>query len=325
MLDGPVPHFPSSAPVKDAETGKQVVDDLVRNGVDFIKIQSYIPRDGYLGAAREARRLGVPFVGHVPDAIRASEASNLGQKSIEHFTGIFEACSPQEDALLQGGRGPGVSVRTFDPVRAQALVALLAANQTWQVPTLVWERGQWLIDKGDHAHDAIRKYAPAAWRERTWPMFTKSILAEMDTDPLAERERYVQMEYEMVKRMHAAGVPFLAGTDTAAGVNILPGFSLHEELEIFVQAGLTPLEALQTATLNPARFLGRMQDLGTIATGKLADLVVLDADPLADIGNTRRIAAVVADGRYLDRGALDTLLQQVERHAALPLVSAGQP
>jgi hypothetical protein len=316
MLDGPVPHFPSSAPVKDAASGRKVVDDLVRQGVDFIKIQSYIPRDGYFAAAREAQRLHVPFVGHVPDVIRAREAAAMGQKSIEHFTGIFEACSTEEDALLKGGRGPGKSVTTFDEGRARAIVASMATHHVWQVPTLVWERGQWLIDTPDSYHDDILRYAPAAWRDKTWPMFTKSILAEMDTDPLVQRQRYVQMEYEMVARMHRAGVPFLAGTDTAAGVNILPGFSLHEELEIFVEAGLSPIEALQTATRNPAQFLGRTRDLGTVAKGKLADLLLLDANPLDDIRNTRRIAAVFANGRYLDRAALDKLLQQVEARAA---------
>ena len=316
MLDGPIPHFPSSAPVKDAAAGRKVVDDLVREGVDFIKIQSYIPRDGYFAAAREAKRLHIPFVGHVPDVIRASEASNLGQKSIEHFTGIFEACSTDEDALLKGGRGPGRSVTTYNADRAKAIIALMARNQTWQVPTLVWERGQWLIDKPDIYHADIEKYAPVAWREKTWPMFTKSILAEMDTDPLPQRERYVQMEFEMVKQMRDAGVPFLAGTDTAAGVSILPGFSLHEELEIFVEAGMTPMEALQTATLNPARFLGRTRDLGTVSSGKLADLVLLDANPLEDIHNTRKIAAVVLAGRYLDRAALDGMLSNAEAAAA---------
>jgi imidazolonepropionase-like amidohydrolase len=319
MLDGPVPRFPSSAPVKDAADGKRVVDELQKSGADFIKIQSLIPRDGYFAAAEEAKRLGMVFVGHVPDAVRASEASNAGQKSIEHFTGIFEGCSTIEDKLVTGTpRGPGPNVRTYDPARAQKLIALMAKNRTWQVPTLVWERGQWLVDDIDLSHDPLTKYAPAAWKDHTWPMFVHDIMQSMDTDPLPVRKKFFQMELDMTLAMFRAGVPFMAGTDTAAGVHVFPGFSLHQELALFVRAGLTPMQALQTATRNPAEFMGRLKDFGTIEQGKLADLVLLDANPLDDITNTRRIRAVVLAGRYLDRAALDRMLKGVEEAAAKP-------
>src|SRR3984885_3130983 len=225
MLDGPGPPFPSSAPVANAADGRRVVDQLKSQGVDFIKIQSYIPREGYFAAADEAKKLGMVFVGHVPDAIRASEASNAGQRSIEHFTGVFEGCSTIEDQLIEGPKSLGRNVATYDPARAKALIALMARNQTWQVPTLVWERGQWLIDDIDLSHDPLIKYAPGAWKDRTWPMFTKSILSDMDTDPLSVRKKFVQMELDMTLAMFRAGVPFMAGTDTAAGVHIFPGLN----------------------------------------------------------------------------------------------------
>jgi imidazolonepropionase-like amidohydrolase len=316
MLDGPVPHFPSSAPVANAADGRRVVDELKAQGVDFIKIQSYIPRDGYFAAADEAKKLGIVFVGHVPDAVRASEASNAGQKSIEHFTGIFEGCTPIEDRLLKGPKTLGLNVKNYDPERAKALIALMAKNQTWQVPTLAWERGQWLVDDIDLSHDPLVKYAPAVWKDRTWPMFKQDIIKDMDTDPLPVRKRFVQMELEMTLAMFQAGVPFMAGTDTAAGIHIFPGFSLHQELELFVKAGLTPLQALQTATLNPAKFLGRSSQLGTVEKGKLADLVLLDANPLEDIGNTRKIRAVVLAGHYFSRADLDQMLDGVAAAAA---------
>jgi imidazolonepropionase-like amidohydrolase len=116
--------------------------------------------------------------------------------------------------------------------------------------------------------------------------------------------------------MHRASIPFLAGTDTAAGVYVFPGFSLHEELQLFVQAGFTPLEALQCATRNPAEYLGKLDEMGTVEKGKVADLVLLDANPLDDIANTQRIAGVVAAGRYLSRADLDQLLHSVEAAAA---------
>ena len=328
MLDGPTPRFPSSAPISNADDARKTVERLKSQGVDFIKIQSLIPRDGYFAAAEEAKKLGIVFVGHVPDAVRASEASNAGMKSIEHFTGIFEGCTPIEDQLIQGPRGLGLNVKNYDPARAKALVALMAKNQTWQVPTLVWERGQWLVDDIDLSHDPLTKYAPASWKDRTWPMFVSDIKKDMDTDPLAVRQQFVQMELDMTLAMYRAGVPFLAGTDTAAGVHIFPGFSLHQELVLFQRAGLTPLQALQTATLNPARFMGRTAELGTVAQGKLADLVLLDANPLDDIANTQKIRGVVLAGRYFDRPALDRMLHQVEQAAAAevaPLHGEGTP
>ena len=316
MLDGPTPRFPSSVPVSDSASGRKVVDDLKSAGVDFIKIQSLVPRDGYFAAASEANKIGITFAGHVPDAVRASEASSAGQKSIEHFTGVFEGCSTMEDQLLKGHKTLGQNVATFNPERAKTLIALFAKNQTWQVPTLAWERGQWLVDDIDLSQDPLLKYAPVAWKNRTWPMFKKDILETMDTDPLQVRKRFVQMELEMTLAMFRAGVPFMAGTDTAAGIHIFPGFSLHQELALFVEAGLTPMQALQTATLNPAKFLGTTADMGTVEKGKIADLVLLDANPLEDINNTRKIQAVVLAGRYFSRAQLDEMLHGVEAAAA---------
>ena len=317
MLDGPVPQFPSSAPVKDAAEGRRIVDELQKNGADFIKIQSLVPREGYFGAAEEAKKDGIVFAGHVPDKVRATEASNAGQKSIEHLTGVFEGCSTVEDELMAAPRGPGRGkfLSTYNPARAKALIALFVKNQTWQVPTLYWERGEWLIEQTSAGPDPLIKYAPVAWRVRAWPMFTKGIEKDWSTDPFADRERFFQAELKMVGEMNRAGVRFLAGTDTAAGVRVYPGFSLHEELELLVQAGLTPMQALQAATRNPGEYLG-FADTGTIEKGKRADMVLLDADPLADIKNTRKIQSVVLAGRYFSRADLDRLLAGVEEEAA---------
>jgi imidazolonepropionase-like amidohydrolase len=315
MLDGPQPRFPSSIAIKTPEDGRRAVDDLKRRGADFIKLQSLIPREAVFAIAEEARKQGISFVGHVPDSVRASEASNAGQKSFEHLIGIFEGSSPLEDEFLKGTKTQAEFLSTYDPKRAAMLFALLAKNHTWQCPTLVWERGGNLIDQNDFARDTRAKYAPAYWKDVTWKRFTQQIVREFNTDDLATRQRFVEKELEVVNAMHHAGIPFLAGTDTPPGVYVFPGFSLHEELQRFVAAGFTPMEALQTATLNPAKFLGMEDRLGTIAKGKLADLVLLDANPLDDIRNTQKIAAVFVNGRYLSRADLDKMLAGVEAAA----------
>jgi imidazolonepropionase-like amidohydrolase len=315
MLDGPQPRFPSSVAIATPEDGRRAVDDLKRRGADFIKLQSLIPREAVFAIAEEARKQGISFVGHVPDSVRASEASNAGQKSFEHLIGIFEGSSPLEDEFLKGTKTQGQFLSTYDPRRAAALFALLAKNHTWQCPTLVWERGGNLIDQTDFAHDTRAKYAPAYWKDVTWRRFTQQIVHEFNTDDLGTRQRFVEKELEVVNAMYRAGIPFLAGTDTPSGVYVFPGFSLHEELQRFVAAGFTPMEALQTATLNPAKFLGIDDRLGTIEKGKLADLVLLDANPLDDIRNTQKIAAVIVNGRYLSRADLDKMLAGVEAAA----------
>jgi imidazolonepropionase-like amidohydrolase len=313
MLDGPQPRFPSSIAIKTPDDGRRAVDDLKRRGADFIKLQSLIPREAVFAVADEARKQHISFVGHVPDSMRASEASNAGQKSFEHLIGVFEGSSLLEDEFLKGAKSPGKFLSSYDSSRAAKLFVLLAKNHTWQCPTLVWERGGNLLDEAEagFAHDSRAKYVPAYWKDVTWKRFTDQIIHEFNTDDLATRKRFVEKELEVVNAMHRTGIPFLAGTDTPPGVYVFPGFSLHEELQRFVAAGFTPMEALQTATINPAKFLGMEDRLGTVETGKLADLLLLDANPLEDITNTQRIAAVIVNGRYLSRTDLDTMLAGV--------------
>jgi len=316
MLDGPKSRFPSSLSIASPEEGRKAVDDLKARGVDFIKVQSFIQREAYFAVADEAKKQKMVLAGHVPDTIRASEAVSAGQKSIEHLTGVFEGCSTAEDQFLKGPKGPLRFLQTYDPARCDALIASFAHNHTWQVPTLVWERGQWLVDVTDISRDPNLKFAPSSWQQKSWPQFTKGILAELDTDTVADRRRFVKKELDVIRAMRDAHVPLMAGTDTAAGVDVLPGFSLHTELEYFVEAGLSPMEALQTATRNPAEFLGLLSETGTVEKNKSANLVLLDANPLEDIRNTRKIWAVVLNGRLFTRRDLGGVLERISAYAA---------
>jgi TonB family protein len=320
MLDGYLPdgkslRFPSSVAVTTSASAVAAVDSLKVQGVDFIKVQSLIPHDAYLAAAAEAHKQGLPIVGHVPDKVRLVETVAAGQKSIEHLMGIFEACSGEEDRFISGEGNLKLMLSSHDQQKCGALIQLLAKSQTWQVPTLAWQRGGTFLDQRDLKHQPLDKYVPAYWRDVTWRRFTEEMMPDLLRDPLALRKEYFARNLQMVGEMHRAGVPFMAGTDTAPGVYIMPGFSLHDELANFVEAGFTPMESLQTATSNPAKFLGTESSFGSIEPGKIADVVLLDANPLDDIHNTQKIDAVIANGRLFDRAALDQILKQVEASA----------
>jgi imidazolonepropionase-like amidohydrolase len=316
MLDGPKSHYKAAIAITTPEDGRKAVDMLHTRGVDFIKVQSGIPRDAYFAIADESKKDNIIFEGHVPDAIRASEAVASNQHTFEHLIGIFEASSPDETKYLTSKKTVGMFLDTYDPAREAKIIDLLAKNHVWQCPTLFWERGQWLVDAIDYTKDPDIAYAPRTWVGKQWPRAQKGILKSLDTDPLPVREKFVTHELDIVRKLHAAGVPFLAGTDTPAGVDVLPGISLHLELQRFVAAGFTPLEALQTATLNPAKFYNKLNDFGTVQPGRIADLVLLEANPLDDIANTRKIAAVIHDGRYLSQQDLIQLRTKLKQLAA---------
>ena len=319
MLDAYLPdgklRFPSSVAVTTPESAVAAVDSLKAQGVDFIKVQSVISHDAYLAAAAEAHKQGLPIVGHVPDQVRIAEAVAAGQKSIEHLMGSLEGCSTEEDKFIRGQGDLKLLLTTYDQSRCDGLIQLLAQSQTWQVPTLAWQRGGTFLDQLDLQHQPLDKYVPAYWRDVTWRRFTEEMMPGLLHDPLPLRQEYFARNLQMVGAQHRAGVPFLAGTDAAPGVYIMPGFSLHDELANFVEAGFSPMESLQTATSNPAKFLGTASTSGSIEAGKIADLVLLRANPLDDIHNTRKIDAVIAHGRFFDRAALDRLLAEVQASA----------
>ena len=275
-----------------AARAREEVRSAARAGADFIKVHDNLSRASYFALVEESRRLGLAVVGHVPASVTAEEASRAGQKSIEHLTGLAPA---QTDAAL--------AARWF---------AVFKKNRTWQCPTLIMRHNYARLDEAGLAADPRLKYAKPRWRER-WLRMSK----EAGNWPAGEAERRmesIRREDALVGRMRKAGVRFLAGTDDS-NPYVLPGFGLHDELGLLVGAGLTPLEALRAATYNPAEFFGLSVSLGTVAPGKLADLVLLDASPLEGIGNTRRISAVIINGRYLPREELDAMLAEVEAAA----------
>jgi imidazolonepropionase-like amidohydrolase len=200
---------------------------------------------------------------------------------------------------------------TYDEAKAAALFARLAKDRTWQCPTLTVIRNLASLDDPAFTSDARLKYTPRQIREAWNPANDARTATKSKADYELDR-RTLRKYMEIVAAMKKAGVEFLAGTD-ALNPFAFPGFSLHDELDLLVQSGLTPAEALRAATINPARFLRDDAANGSVAPGKNADLVLLDANPLDSVRNTQRIAAVVVRGRYLDRAELDRMLAAVEK------------
>ena len=319
MLDGYLPdgklRFPSSVAVMTPADAVKAVDSLKAQGAEFIKVQSVVKQDVYAAAAQEAHKQDLPFVGHVPDHIKLTESVALGQKSVEHFMGVLEGCSSQEDQLLAAStEDTKLLLSSHDKAKCQKLIALLAQTHTWLCPTMAWNRQGTLLDQVDFAHQPLDKYVPAYWREVTWKRFYDEMMPGIKVDALSVRQQEIAEMLRMIGVLHKGGVEFLAGTDTAPGIYVMPGFSLHDELANFVEAGFSPMDALTTATSNPAKFFGK-DDMGAVEPGNVADVVLLDANPVTDIRNVDKISGVVADGRYYDRARLDAVLAGVEKAA----------
>jgi hypothetical protein len=316
IVDGRPATWPNSDTVSTADEARRIVDRLKAGGVDFVKVYWNLSREAYFAIADEAKKQRIPFAGHVPISVNAFEASESGQRSIEHLDGISLTCSTQEARLrmidpndLAPGKYQQQVFDTYDEQKCARLFSRFARNRTWQVPTLsVFQRSN--SDPNSLANDERLKYIPLTEREE-WKRFITRV---QKRTPEQNAQRRLQMYAKLIQGMRRAGVEFMAGTDLG-NEYLYPGFSLHDELVLLVHAGLTPLEALQAATRNAAKFLGRLDSLGTIEKGKFADLVLLDANPLEDIHNTQRINAVVVNGRYLPKEALQGMLADAEAAA----------
>ncbi len=202
MLDGPHSTYKAAIAITTTADGRAAVDMLKQRGVDFVKVQSGVPREAYFAIADEAKKVGIPFEGHVPDAIRASEAVSSGQRTFEHLIGIFEASSPDETKYLTGTKSPGLFLASYDPVREAAIIRLLAEHNVWQCPTLFWERGQWLVDVIDYTKDPNLSFAAHSWVVDQWPQSRDAILHSLDTDPISIREQFVTHELDLVRKLN---------------------------------------------------------------------------------------------------------------------------
>lgn len=338
LIDGPEPAHPEHAiPVRDAAEAKHAVQSLKSMGADFIKVYDGVPRDAYFAIADESKKVGLPFVGHLPGSVRVVEASNAGQRSLEHGAYLSGGSTYEDEAIKQEVSGPDVmeeAQRTgnfslipediakkgnqlLDHLSSERLAQLyktFVKNGTYLTPTLVVQHARICVDHISKTPDPRNKYITKAELEAWKPendMFSKYRTSSY----IAYQKREYKETLKGIKLAQQLGVQLLAGTDVVAPWTY-PGFSLHDELELLVQAGLTPLEALRTATINPAQFFG-MKDVGTIAPGMKANLVVLDADPMENIANTKKIWSVIMHGTLYPRNQLDGLLNTSAKLASV--------
>jgi hypothetical protein len=338
MVDGPAPVWPVALAADTADEGLQVVATIAEAGADFVKVYTLLPREAYLAIAEAANERDFPFAGHVPIAVTAREASDAGQHSVEHFSdSLLPYCSTAEEEILTELRAAAAGpapvqayaaaffgmlprfLETFAPDKVEALATRFVANQTWFTPTLILGQNAALAGDPAQIADPRLRFLPsevvASWN----PQGDGRPVARTAEDRAMTRQ-LMETGTAITETMQGMGVHLMAGTDTGLPY-VFPGFSLHDELALLVDAGLTPLQALQAATRNTAQAVGLGDELGTVEVGKLADLVLLEADPLAAITNTTRIAAVVANGRLLAHLELRDLLQAAERVAAPPAAS----
>lgn len=322
--------------VPSSAHARRIVDSLKEAGVDFVKVYNFIDREQYFAIADESKKLKLPFAGHVPWSISIIEAANAGQSSIEHLNFPFfaEECAMESSrfrqmdlakidrfsrpfdkasvpAFMEQLHYLDSALLQFKQKKADTIYNYLASNHTWQCPTLVYLKTSTHFRDSNLQKDKLMKYAYSPRIQNEWNYKNIPLTAAMKDREYNILQRLYEKNLQIVNDMKKRGIPFLAGTDLTNAF-IYPGFSLHQELQMFVQTGFTSLQALQTATINPARFLGLEDSLGSIQEGKYADVILLNANPLKEIMNTQAIEAVILKGKYYDRKQLNELLKSAD-------------
>ncbi len=329
VYDGSDPfHPPLSVGVATVEEAVQMVDYLDSMGVDLIKAYEMLSPEQFKAIVERAHSKNLKVTGHVPLSMDVISASHAGLNSMEHMRNLELSIADNAVALLsnreklldQGTNEKGSLLRTMihqtqrmtaigrqDETIKKKVLGVLAQNNTWQIPTLAL-----------YTNFTKRPFLEASWQQ-SYQLLPDSIrLAwEVGIERLTEREvteqnlDYLSWMYQMAGDIHKAGIEIMAGTDCPIGY-LTPGFSLHKELEALVEAGLSPMEALKTATLNPAIYFNMEDQLGLIKEGMIADLIVLGKNPLENIRHTQDIKAVVKDGVYYSKEELDNRLKEID-------------
>lgn len=323
-LEGLKPIWKGTLEVGSEQEVDAALTKLQAMKVDFVKVtDNTLTPHLFLYALGQAKARGLTTSAHIPAALTVEQASEAGLGSIEHMGYALKMGSPQEAQIaadvaagrITGAEASARTLATFDEATAKAAFRRLAAKGTFITPTLNGSRITAYLDQDDHAADPYLAYigpglkGTYAWRvERA---------AKDDAAAIARRHAVYEKNVSLLPLLQAVGVPILAGTD-AGFLNSFnyPGVGLHDELQVFVDGGLTPLQALQASVVNGPRFLGQSERYGAVAQGKAADILILDQNPLTNIAATRQIHGVVLKGEYFDRTSLDVLLKNAREQVA---------
>lgn len=329
VYDGSAPSRPPlSVGLNSTEEIDAQIDILDSVGVDLLKAYEMLTPEQFEHILTIAKSKELPVTGHVPLSMDVISASNMGLNSMEHLRNLELSCASNADELLaqrihllhEGRNDPGGILRSrlhraqqqnaienYDTLQAQKVLNALAKNDTWQIPTLVLNTNM-----------SRRPFLQSEWKEQ-FSYLPDSVEQKWNTSITAFGERditdfqntYTDWKMNMVHDIHQTGIPIMAGTDCPIFF-LTPGHSLHEELKILEEAGLEPLEVLKTATLNPAKYFKMENELGTISSGKWADLLILNSNPLETIANTMDIDAVIKQGKYHSRKDLDAIFEKLD-------------
>jgi imidazolonepropionase-like amidohydrolase len=278
--------------VTSADDARRAVDELKTRGVDFIKVHNHLTPELYDAIAAESHKVNLEFAGHLPVAGPLAAAA-AGQRTIEHGRGML-LCSPELWARIRSEAPADAQFCAPLEIQARLFPALVEAG-IWLTPTLTSWRGNAMV--GDPGLAARIEVLPGS--STIWPSLRSHWDDMAGSTPTVLEHELIAQFADLAAAASRAGVPLLAGTDLGDPY-VIPGFSLHDELALMVKAGVTTLQALQSATSEPARAFGLTATVGAVKAGQAADLLVLDADPLIDIDNTRRIHAVVLNGRWIN-------------------------
>ena len=337
LLDGVPTVYDGSTPFNphlgigagSVEQAAKNADEMIAAKVDLLKAYEMLTPEAFQTIINKGKNAGLPITGHVPLSMDVVEASALGMSSMEHLRNLEFACSKdwkellikRQQMLFEGKEEIGSTLRrnihtaqrthavqNQDPQRRTVVLQQLAKNETWQIPTMsiMMAGAERFITREDWK--ASFNLLPTPVKNK-W----KTDLEQYAATPVPDATKaYANWFFEMIGHLKAAKVPIMAGTDCPIFF-LTPGYSLHEELALLVKGGLSPLEAIEAATLKPAQYFNIDQELGLIQEGFLADLVLLDANPLEDIRNTIKINAVIREGKLHDRVALDAILQELKQ------------
>jgi len=289
-----------TTPTPQAATARVI--EQKKAGYDFLKIHPGVPRDAFDALAKTADMQGIRFAGHVPAAVGLQRALEAKYWTIDHIDGYVEALAEPgaQDAEIFGINLVG----GLDESRIPSLVERTRAAGTWIVPTQILVENWY----GPDDVETMRKWPEMRYARpgemSQWVATKRKNLEGYSSD---HRQRYIALRRRLIKALHGGGVGLLLGSDAPQTWNV-PGFSIHREIATYVAAGLTPYEALVTGTRGVATHLNALDRAGTIDTGKRADLVLLDANPLQDIANTSKIAGVMIGGRWMPKNEIDQRL-----------------